>query len=728
LSHVLYYFGGMLVIGAMSLFMTLGWELFGPWGSALITSLYLAGALGAAAHLKSKGLAIPAGVLATLAVCLVPLLVWSLQVGLGLWPDGFGLWPVWDGGAYRSYHAQINWRWLTLEFSTLAAAAVMLRAMRLPFMVMPVAVTLWYMSMDLGHLLMQKHGFDWMFTRDVSLVFGLTTCALAVWVDLRCRLATDPEDRQDFAFWLYLFGALMFWGSLSLSNHPTELGKAGYALLNVGLVFLGATINRRVFTVLGAVGVVGYLGDVSSRLFHDSLVFTFVVTLLGLGAVLLGVWWQRHEAVLHARLLRWLPAALQPLGQPLGSAVAAAPLPLPLQPPLMPPATPPVTAPAVADHAAASTVVSGRMPMIDALKALASQMIVLHHLAFYGPMTDWTYELAPWLVTWFSQDARMAVQVFLVVGGFLAVRSLAPHGVLLASRLLPLLRKRYRGIALPYLVALVVAMLCTELARRWMDHDSVPDAPTLWQGVAHVLLLESLLDIDSLSAGVWYVAIDFQLYALLLGVLWLARRVSAVGVRGGVKAATAAGHAPSWRFAWPGLVLVGGLAAGSLFRFNIDPEWDSWATYFFGAYALGVFSFWANQLGGGRWRGVFLVGMASLTVLALLLDFRERIALALAVALLLGVAQGRGWLYRWPRSRLLAWLGEISYSVFLLNFPVALVVNAVFTRFMPENAWVQTAGVLVAWAACVGAGALFHRWVEAPLRRWKPRFWPLKAT
>ncbi len=364
----------------------------------------------------------------------------------------------------------------------------------------------------------------------------------------------------------------------------------------------------------------------------------------------------------------------------------------------------------------------GRMPMIDALKAVASQMIVLHHLAFYGPMTDWTYELAPWLVTWFSQDARMAVQVFLVIGGYLAIRSLAPNGVLLAHKVVPLLRKRYRSIALPYLVALGVAVVCTEVARLWMDHDSLSPPPTLWQVVAHVLLLESLLDMESLSAGVWYVAIDFQLYALLLGVLWLARRVSALGVRGGVKTAVVAGQRPTWRFSWPGLVLVGGLAVGSLFQFNIDPQWDAWATYFFGAYALGVFSFWANQIGGGRWRGLFLVAMVGLTVLALMFEFRQRIALALAVALLLGVSQGRGWLERWPRNRLLAWLGEMSYSVFLLNFPVALLVNAVFTRFMPANVWVQTAGVAVAWLACIAAGALFYRWVEAPLRRWQPRW------
>ena len=101
-----------------------------------------------------------------------------------------------------------------------------------------------------------------------------------------------------------------------------------------------------------------------------------------------------------------------------------------------------------------------RLMLIDAFKAVASQLIVLHHLAFYGPMSDWTHRIAPGLVAWFSQDARMAVQVFLVIAGFLAARNLAPDGVL---RPAPapgrLLWQRYVRVALPYLAALGVATL-----------------------------------------------------------------------------------------------------------------------------------------------------------------------------------------------------------------------------------------------------------------------------
>jgi len=306
-TNTLYYFGGMVAMGAMSLFMTLGWQSFGAWGLAAISAAYLLACLKVADHLKSRNLVIPAGILATLAVVLVPLLAWSVQHGLGLWPPG-------GSERYSAYHTHVNWRWLTLELATLAAGVVMLWRYRLPFMVMPIAVTLWYMNMDVAHALWTEAGhWDWQLTRDVSLVFGIATVFIALWVDVRCRRAQQPEWRQDYAFWLYLFGTLMFWCGLSLRDSNSEWGKAGYCLINLLLVFGGAAIDRRVFTVFGGLGVAGYLGYLSHRVFGDSLLFPFVLTLLGLGVVALGIWWQRHEREINARLSHWLPQGLRPL-------------------------------------------------------------------------------------------------------------------------------------------------------------------------------------------------------------------------------------------------------------------------------------------------------------------------------------------------------------------------------------------------------------------------------
>ena len=303
-TNVLYYFGGMLAIGSMSLFMTLGWSALGPGGLLAITLVNIVLSLLGARWLERRALPTPAGILATLAIVMVPLAVWCGQNLLGLWPDGSDLRP------FAAYHEYIDGRWLTLEAATLLAAVALFFRHRHPFMVMPVAVTLWYISMDLVDAV-ERHGqHDWTLYRDASLVFGLVMTLLAIWVDLRTRLA---GSRRDFAFWFYVFGVLMAWSTLSLHDSGSALGKLLYGTINVGLVFFGAAIGRRVFTIVGAFGVAGYLGFLSHDLFKDSLVFPFALCLLGLAVVAAGVWWQRREAAIQATLAARLPLFLRPL-------------------------------------------------------------------------------------------------------------------------------------------------------------------------------------------------------------------------------------------------------------------------------------------------------------------------------------------------------------------------------------------------------------------------------
>lgn len=319
LTHLLYYFGGLLAIGAATLFITEGFQRLGAPGLLGMALVYAAGCVWAARRLDARGLEIPAGVLATLAICLVPLAAWALQHVLGLWPTG----GPGGAGGYRQYHTHIDWRWLTLELATLAAAAVALWGLRYPFLMMPVALTLWYMSMDLARLIVLPPAAGgglgvpgggaaeaaWDFYRDFSMGFGLGMVLLGFWIDARSR--ERAASGRDYAFWLYLLGMLTFWGALSARRSDSELDKLLYGLLNLGFVFLGALLQRRVFTVCGAFGVAGYLGYLSHRVFKDSLLFPLALTLIGLAVIALGLWWQRHEGCVHAVLRAKLPEPLQ---------------------------------------------------------------------------------------------------------------------------------------------------------------------------------------------------------------------------------------------------------------------------------------------------------------------------------------------------------------------------------------------------------------------------------
>ena len=111
-----------------------------------------------------------------------------------------------------------------------------------------------------------------------------------------------------------------------------------------------------------------------------------------------------------------------------------------------------------------------RLPCIDALKAVSSQLIVLQHLAFYGPMSDTAYRLAPGLVDWLYDYARIAVQVFLVISGFLAARSLAPHGRLeIREHPLAMLWRRYLKLVVPFAAALLLSIAGAALGFRNPD-------------------------------------------------------------------------------------------------------------------------------------------------------------------------------------------------------------------------------------------------------------------
>jgi peptidoglycan/LPS O-acetylase OafA/YrhL len=326
-------------------------------------------------------------------------------------------------------------------------------------------------------------------------------------------------------------------------------------------------------------------------------------------------------------------------------------------------------------------------------------------------MSDVAATASPLLSTgqsWLAEYGRYAVAAFLAVAGYLAAQSLSPHGLPRDKAPLRMIAQRYMRLVGPYAVALLLAVLSASLARQLMAHDSIGAAPDLWQFFAHLFLLQDLFDFEALSAGVWYIAIDFQLYALLVGLLWIAGRRPAIAVPG---------DTASHNYFQPLLVLC--IALVSLFFFNQREQWDATALYFFGAYALAVGSGWAVR-SADPYR--YLLLLALVGVAALWFDFRPRIAVALLVSLALGLAHLNR-LQLWNGgARLLASLGNMSYALFLVHFPVCLLINAFVHRLAPHDPLLNALGLLLAWAASNLAALWFYRHVELRLSAlWRKR-------
>jgi peptidoglycan/LPS O-acetylase OafA/YrhL len=338
---------------------------------------------------------------------------------------------------------------------------------------------------------------------------------------------------------------------------------------------------------------------------------------------------------------------------------------------------------------------------INLFKALASQLILWHHMALYGPMCDVAHALAPTVLDALNEHARLVVQVFLVTGGFLAAGSLWPSPGMpprISWRDVPgAWWRRYQRLAKPYLLAMLAVIVAAWLARGLIEHPTIPAAPEPGQLAAHVVLAQDLLGIESLSAGFWYVAIDFQLYALL--VLLAAALHTLPGGRR-VRTAASVGVMST-------LVLL------SLLWWNLDASFDAYAPYFLGAYGLGVLARWVRGL--RLTRGLGALGLMLVVGVALVVEWRSRIALAGVTALLLCLLPEPAAARRWPAraaQSVLAFFAQISYPVFLFHYAVILVTGAVVYSQWPASPGAHAAGMVVAWLVSLVVGTVIHRTVE----------------
>ena len=293
-AHLLWYAGALIVIGAMGLFSTLAFSQMG--GEALVITAVVYGAvfwIGGHYLWTAKNLTTPGGLLIAVAVTMAPLAVFGLQDALGWW-GRFG-----NPGAYQGFYVWIKGSWLFMEVAAIITAALALRFYRFPFIVSIIAIALWFMSMDLAPWIAGAEHADFETRRRVSIWLGAAMLAVAY--------TTDRTQRTgDFAFWLYLFGMIAFWGGITATSDGTVFQKALYCAFNVALLFGSVFLNRKVFAVFGVIGVALYLGDLANKVFKDSLMFPFALSLIGVAVIGAGLLYYRNQDAIAA----WLDANL----------------------------------------------------------------------------------------------------------------------------------------------------------------------------------------------------------------------------------------------------------------------------------------------------------------------------------------------------------------------------------------------------------------------------------
>jgi len=350
---------------------------------------------------------------------------------------------------------------------------------------------------------------------------------------------------------------------------------------------------------------------------------------------------------------------------------------------------------------------TGRMPFIDALRAVVSTLVAWHHIVLYGTQLDVEFSLSSELID-LLRNHRSIVQVFFVVSGFLMAGGMSRHAWD-AVRVCRFVVRRYLRLGLPYLAAIGMALFACAWGRGCLPVSIVGQSPTSPQILAHVVFLQDILGYESLSAGLWFVCIEIQLALVYAVMLYLRDRTGPLVGRAPGEAST-------------GVLLGLGylMAIPSLFYFNLNSRFDSWWVYFFGQFFLGVVIHYGLQ---SRRLRAYMIFYVSTILVALAFYWRWRLATSLMTGMIVFGAGQTGLLWRWPTGRFVAYLGRTAYSLFLVHFPVMVLV---FT-LAAQAGWISSERqALIAFAlayfASLGVASLFFRLVELPAislsRRW----------
>ena len=312
-------------------------------------------------------------------------------------------------------------------------------------------------------------------------------------------------------------------------------------------------------------------------------------------------------------------------------------------------------------------------------------------------MSDVANTVIPKIIDFLLYYARLAVAVFFCVGGFLTGLKLSEPNFFAKHSVQKVIWQKYLRLVIPYLGAIALAIAASFVASRLMEHHSIsamPDAPQL---LSHLFFLQNILGYESLSAGLWYVAIDFQLFAVCALLIFLIEKLSPA----------------SWSYRSTRLItliIFSALTIASVIFFNRHDIYDVWFIFFFATYGLGLLTAFLVR---SQSHHVLILSVAAITIFSLYYqDFRERLSVALITALILFSSYESNWSQSKLWNNPLRKIGEMSYSIFLVHFPVSLVVSGIWAQLYPSDPWMNVFGMGLSALLSLLLALPFYKYIE----------------
>jgi peptidoglycan/LPS O-acetylase OafA/YrhL len=368
------------------------------------------------------------------------------------------------------------------------------------------------------------------------------------------------------------------------------------------------------------------------------------------------------------------------------------------------------SAPPANDQRAAAIGAKGeRFAFVDALRGIAALSVAAYHIYRYGPVAKAAARITPAFLDVPLRHGWMGVQVFFVVSGFVIAYTLR------SARITPgylgnfALRCSLR-LDPPYWVTILFVLGLYTITTSLFDVQEglMSEAPTWDQLIAHVCYLQNVLGYTNLSVGFWTLCIEVQFYLLFALTLGFAQRLTAH--------CSDRAQGAHWL---PLLLCFAPLGLMSLFSFSLNGENTDWVIHFFAFFFLGAMIWWTLE--DRMPKLAFWALVAAILV-------RQRISptLDMTVALIVGVAiylvihTGRS--ERWLRYGWLLRLGTISYSLYLIHYPISWIITTLGYELTGDAPLPAVGWLVLSLAASIGVANALHLAIEAPAMRFSRRF------
>jgi peptidoglycan/LPS O-acetylase OafA/YrhL len=362
--------------------------------------------------------------------------------------------------------------------------------------------------------------------------------------------------------------------------------------------------------------------------------------------------------------------------------------------------------PAASPSASPLTAAAPRFAFLDGLRGLAALGVCCYHIERYAPYREEVANVTPEVLTEVVRHAWCGVQVFFVISGFVIAYCLR-QGAITPHVLGEFLWRRAVRLTPPYF-AIVLAGLALGFAPYWLGIPSSSDDPITWgQAVTHFFYLQNIFGYENLSAGFWTLCIEMQFYALCALLVGLAQ---AIDRRRG---------APGNPYSWSLAAVAVPLGLLSLFWWNLDRALDDYVIQFWCLFLAGSLAWWVHDKKLPAWLlWMYLGAMA----VRLGLAWTNELFAATVAGAAVFAASHFGGLGVWLNVPWLQYLGRISYSLYLVHFPLSHVV----LNFGHEWTGQSIAGGLCWMGLSVALSVLgadvFYRCVEAPCIAWAARY------